>query len=490
MHAPGGGVGTELDYDFKKDPGDTAHHTGQLRAYHISDSGTYDSGVEKTPVPEDSRGRLWLRHRAQWNDDWRTDGEFYWLSDSTFLREYFEREYNNEKAPESYIFTRYRKDNLWAGLTFKKQVNSFMNDLDEQPSLELDWLGVPLGRLVYDAKVILGYYKQGVSDELPALHDSPNLWRAYTEHMLSLPFEWGLLRITPFVRALATYASEGVDGSAKDRIGLGGGIEASTDFSRSYAMESDTFKLNRLRHVVTPFIRYEELSVNRDAGELIQLGAMEPWPQPARWDGIHRNNVDAIDDLSITTVGLRQRLQTKRGGPANWHSEDWIELDTSYVRRTDKTLGILDDDYIDLDFVWNIFPRVSLFSKDNRFSLNKNGTSVYNAGMGVEFGDANKATVSYDVVENLTKNCKAEMDFKLSDRYFLKVTEQYDFDPGNADHAQSLGSSMVLRRLLHKWVLDIGMGYSKSRNGSGIVFGFGPAGSDVLPPALGFTGYQ
>jgi hypothetical protein len=200
----GPAVGTELDYAFRG-PAD-AEHQGFLNAYFVRDSGDEDDTGR--PVPKQDRGRLWLWHRADWDERWRTDAEFHWLSDSGFLNEYFEGEFRGEKAPESYLFTRYRTGNAWAGLLVKERVNDFLTQVEESPSLEFQWIGAPGGALVHDTHLEAGHYDLEFSDEL-AMADPPAFWRLHGEHRVSLPFRLAFVRLEPFARAMATWVSEG-----------------------------------------------------------------------------------------------------------------------------------------------------------------------------------------------------------------------------------------------------------------------------------------
>jgi hypothetical protein len=50
--------------------------------------------------------------------------------------------------------------------------------------------------------------------------------------------------------------------------------------------------------------------------------------------------VDAINDISAASMGLRQRWQTKRGGPGNERSVDFFSLNvnaTYYAKNHPKT---------------------------------------------------------------------------------------------------------------------------------------------------------
>ena len=475
--ARGPGLGTELEYSFGGPEGDK--HDGFLNAYYVHDSGDEDDTGRS--VPKQNRGRFWWKHRAHWSERWRTDAEFYWLSDSGFLSEYFEDEFETLRPPESYLYTRYRRGQTWAGLTFKKQVNHFMTQLEERPSAELQLIGVPLGAFVYDASLDLGLYDLNVSDELVA-DDPPSLFRGHTEHRISLPFSWGAVNFDPFVRALATWASEGAKqggsySGSESRFGAGGGIRASMDWRRTYGVSSPDWELNRLRHVMTPYVEFQALGVSTGSEEFIQLGGRDPWPRQGHGQRPNTDRVDAIDDMAEARLGFRHRLQTKRrdheSGP--WESVDWVDLDAALVLRSNDSVRVPEDDnFIDLDFVWNLLSWLRIYSEDNRISL-QDGIDVVNLGLGVKLSRDTGFGVSYHHISEQSDNVNAHVRVDLSDRYALEVREQYEFDSQGQGQTTNLITRVALNRYFHKWVGRLIFTYDAGNQGdTGLMIGFSP----------------
>ncbi len=488
----GPAVGTELEYEFARKGGD--RHFGDITAYYVRDSGDEDdTGL---PVPKEDRGRFQRRHRAQWDERWRTDMEFYWLSDVAFLREYFEEEFEDDRPPESYMLTRYRKDSLWAGILVKKRVNHFLTQTEELPSLELQWIGLPVGGPVYDASFEAGVYDLDLSDVLAA-PDPSRLFRAHTEQRISWPFSVDFVRVDPFLRLLATWASRGAFRAgdwtgSQSRIGAGGGLRASADFSRSYDAASKLFALNRLRHIVTPFVEFETLpTMSGDSSDFIQLDMANPWPTGGRGLPAGADWIDAIDKRTELKLGARQRLQTKRGGPGNWQTVDWIELDLAFVMRSDDSVAVVqDDNYIQADFNWQLTPNFSIHSQDNRVSL-QGGVDVWNLGSKIDFSKTSGLAVDYFQFNNVSSTVKGKFWTRLSDRYGLMIEETYEFDALGPGDDQNMETQILLRRFFHKWVFDIGVHYEKANDEMALLFGFAPMSRTLWgasPVGLGLRG--
>ncbi len=92
----------------------------------------------------------------------------------------------------------------------------------------------------------------------------------------------------------------------------GGGVRLTTDFWRvDDAVQSDLFDLHRLRHVVTPEVTLFASGQTVDQNRLY----------------IYDPQRDALNDVQAAQLALRQRWQTKRGGPGKWRSVDFLTLD-------------------------------------------------------------------------------------------------------------------------------------------------------------------
>ncbi|MFO7955721.1 MAG: LPS assembly protein LptD [Candidatus Brocadiia bacterium] len=458
----GPAVGTELEY---ASPGrGYPEHEGRIRGYYVHDTGDEDD--TELPVPREDRGRFHVEHRTQLNQDWRVDAEYYWLSDEGFLNEYFEEDFEQEKTPESYLLARYLRNSTYLALLYKGQVNEFLTQLEETPSATLEFLGLPYGRFVYDGTVQAGVFDQEISDLIiPAPPDPPSLARLHTDHMVSLPFSVGVLRFDPYVRALATYAEDsafdGTDfGGSESRTGVGAGATVSSTFWRVYPAASEFFDLNRLRHILIPYAGVETLSVSgADSADFIQMDA-----------------VDIIDSGTETTVGLRQRLQTKRQTDGQWSSVNWIELDVAYVARSsDSVVQSLDEDFVRADFEWQVTDSVSLHSRDNRLGLD-NLPDVVNFGALLNFRPAWSLGLDYDRIEDVSTTVTASLLCELSRRYMLLVFQQFELDSAGTGQNRNMETRVVIRRLLDQWVLDLGVHFEESNDEFALIFGFGPRG--------------
>jgi hypothetical protein len=147
-------------------------------------------------------------------------------------------------------------------------------------------------------------------------HDDTYM-RLYTRQELSTTFGGGGWKFTPFTSGTAMGYVDGNPGdydSAADRFRaiLAAGFRSSADVMTSFdRFEVPTLDLHRLRHVLTPY-------VNTWAGwNTVQDLAYAVYDQ----------EIEGATGGAAVQAGVRQRLQTMRGGPGNWQSVDWVTLD-------------------------------------------------------------------------------------------------------------------------------------------------------------------
>ncbi|MCK4283120.1 MAG: hypothetical protein KAX44_02295, partial [Candidatus Brocadiae bacterium] len=381
--------------------------------------------------------------------------------------EYFEADFEEEKTPESYLLVRYLRNSTYLALLYGWRSNEFLTQVEQKPSVDLEMVGVPVGRFVYEGSVEAGHYNLELSDILkPEPLDPPGLWRFHTEHKLSLPFTLGIFRFDPSVRALATAVSRsamdrGDFQDAESRSGTGFGLTASTTFSRAFGLTSELLDLNRLRHVLTPYIGIDSLSVSgAKSAQFIQM-----------------DRVDAIDTGTELTLGLRQQLQTKRRREGKWRSIDWAKLDVAYVSRSsDSVMTALDDDYLRGDFELQLTDRISVHSRDDWMG-GGNQPDVWNFGAALDYLPKWAFQIDYDSISDLTSTLTMDLSYQLSDRYRLLVVEQYEFDSRGEGEEKNMVTRVIVRRLLHEWILDVGLHIEKANEEIAFVFGFGPKGS-------------
>jgi hypothetical protein len=163
---------------------------------------------------------------------------------------------------------------------------------------------------------------------------------------------------------------------------------------------------------------------------------------------------DAINDITAVQVALRQRWQTKRGGPANWHNVDFFTFNAEvnlFGNKPDEVFlrpegfrGLLFSsapetsiarDSINLEQSWRISDSTIIIG-DQQYNLDENSFATTSIGLAVRRGERMTYFIGNRYINELDSNIASfVMNYELSTRYVLGLNQSYDF--GNNDRVTS-----------------------------------------------------
>jgi hypothetical protein len=144
------GFGTGAEYGRDSFFGLLGPTTGRADAWFINDNGVDNLGLgRRTIVPEAKfRGRTFWNHRQRLVggvlDGWTTQAEVGWLSDRTFLEEYYEKEWDDNKDQSTGVRLKRTYDNQAFSIETNAWLNGFFTETQWLPRLDHYWLGQPL----------------------------------------------------------------------------------------------------------------------------------------------------------------------------------------------------------------------------------------------------------------------------------------------------------------------------------------------------------
>lgn len=319
----GPGIGIDIDYLQE-------NYYGLVRSYYINDHGEDELGGYRDDVapPNDNRGRFLWRHRQYLPKDWELSLELSYLSDANYLEEYDENDFDAGKEQETVLYLKKQRDN-WA---FTTQANWRLNDFQTQtehlPEVQFYLTGEPIGQYVNSyTEARAGVVRYRLDDRevfdyrrLDNLANTDSVGRVDLREELTAPVPVGPVRVVPFVSARGTGWTDTPEkgyfnpqgGGSEGRFFGTAGARANMYISKIYeGIRSDLFDIRDIRHIIKPeFIGWYAYD-NVDSVDLTPFD----------------EGIETIDDFSGVVVAVRQRLQTKRGGPGNWRVVDWITLD-------------------------------------------------------------------------------------------------------------------------------------------------------------------
>ncbi len=337
-----------LDYREKRGPGvgpDINLHLGQwgdgtFKYYYTHDRDQYEgtNGLPDFGPISENRQRVYFGWQATPVTNLNIKALVNYQSDPFLLHDFFESEYRDNPQPNTFIEANKYWDNWSVDALTTPQVNDFFNQVERLPDVRLTGfrqqvLDTPV---YYNSESSAGYYQtffaetNGVTPP-PAYAAA----RADTYHQLLLPwtfFNW--LNVTPRVGGRVTYYSDesgpGGTNSEAYRTVFNTGVGTSFKASHLWMGATNSFlAVNGLRHIIEPSANYVFVpNPSKEPSQLPQFDSALPSLQLLPVEFPDYNNIDSIDSQNVIRLGLRNTLQTKRGGQLdnllNWNlTLDW-----------------------------------------------------------------------------------------------------------------------------------------------------------------------
>ncbi len=325
------GVDARLRLDYFSDRGPAigidADYTredsfGLLRGYYINDGGEDNLGPLRDNRPDSpNRGRILWRHRQYLPEGWEATFELSYISDPGFLEEYEKSEWFESKAQETVFYLKHTGETDALTLLANWRTLDFVTQTEHLPDLAYR----RIGDVLFDSLVLYHESHVGAVRYRP---DDRRLFdgrrfdntartdvtaRATLRQEAELPLKLPGASLVPF----ATVHGQYWDGQPLDSgrlwrgvgiYGVRGGSWLAKVFDD---VDSRLLDLHRLRHIIQPYFASWYANSNTTADRVTPF---DP-------------GIETIGSFYGTLVGVRQTLQTKRGGPGQWRTVDWLTFD-------------------------------------------------------------------------------------------------------------------------------------------------------------------
>ncbi len=461
------------------------------------------------------------------NDGWVVDTEISHVKDRTYFREFLQSEFKTEKDKTTLFYLRNISGNR--GITFKAEhqlrtydtlIDSIrLSRKDEKfPELKYRIIGEPLwdGKLNITSETELAYQNrvfdrlsttnrsfdgtssskaqtdflgrgdlltaERVFDRSSARFDPEETIRFDTYNMINAPFGFLGQRFNPYIGVRLTGYSESIrvdpvsgqnegGGTARGRVAIPIGISTSTKLSRTYSVYNEFLNINRLRHVIEP-----ELSLNS-----IPVVTQDP-EELNQFDG-----VDAIDTYQSIKLGLRNRLQTKRGKQERGESETVVDIGAQLTLFPgDAGLNRRRDDYMGWYLKLNPSDNLSFSTVGNEINLNKGGVDVLNTSISYKPSPRLSFSTGNRYIDGSSQTVFLTTSISPNEKWKVSISQQYAFRTGVVDDdSRSLYSGVNVTRLFHDWIATMSIAQIGTRQDDNIVlFNILPRGLGTATPTL------
>ena len=436
----GWGGGVDLDYDFDLLGG------GLIKTYIIDDdispdqkvSNPYSHRVNKT------RYRLTWKHKKKIDPHTTLVAEYNNFSDRYLLKDFFEREYEEETDPDTFVTLTHNRDNYGIFFNFEKRINHFVGTIEKLPEIRFNWNNQEIGNSGV-------FFKNETSfasfHEKFAQSDIDNdVSRFDTFHEVSLPKKIDIFSVKPYMNWRGDWYNKNISGEDNlTRQVVGGGIDINTKFYRIFDIQTNlmNMNINKLRHVLEPNFKYEFVR-HRSVlpSELTQIDA-----------------IDAIDDKDVIRFGFDNRLQTKRGSGDGQRTVNLVSFNTylTYAFNTSTTLvnELVEDgsSYVTWDNEVEFRPYPWLLAKgDFAYDFPNKEFSEANLDLEVSKQGLWHAYLQQKFLKTGSKQITLDGSYKINDMWGIGGYIRTEFDEGDLTEEWEIRAS----RDLHCWFLDFG----------------------------------
>lgn len=318
-----------LDYRLRRGVGtgpDVNYHLGRwgdgsISYYYLHD---LEPDAERSPmaIPAD-RHRAFFSYNATPFTNLNVKSMVRYQSDIRVLRDFFESEYRRNPQPSTFFEVNKFWDNFSLDVYAQPRINDFFETVERLPDVRLTGFRQQIGGspLYYESESSVGYYRRLFAETNGPTGLDFSAARADTYHQVLLPRSlFGWLNVTPRVGGRFTYYSEAHDdGAMTDEVYRGvfnTGAEVSFKASQLWpGVQNKWLEVDGIRHIVEPSANYVFVPTpNRRPPELPHFDYELPSLRLLPIDYPDYNAIDSIDSQNVVRFGLRNRLQTKRGG--------------------------------------------------------------------------------------------------------------------------------------------------------------------------------
>ena len=463
--------------------------SGYINAHGVTNQeGKDDFGdTRKNLVTPQNRSRLTWRHKQFLSNDWQVQAEFSHISDRTYLEKFFPTEFHAGKDQETLVYAKKQRDNWVFDTLLQGRVNSFYTRTESLPDLGFFVIGQKLGDmpLVWFSEQHAGVKRWRPDTAIADVtQGSTSLGRFDTRQEVNLPVHVGPINLLPHATGRLTHWTESraPDGDKTRPYGQVG-VRASTRIWRVYEnVTSRLWDLHGLRHVLTP----EATVFLADAHGVDPAGL---WPLD---EGIEPN----ISSLSGFSVGLTQRLQTRRGRPGKRRIVDWMrfKIEAGAFSNSENTLPAdgrvfgympeysLGRNFVNADYEWDIAEGTT-FRAGGNYDVDSGKLGHLGMGLSVTRDPRFKYYVGLFNLPAVDSSVgTVGFTYQINRKYSISVFEQYDFD---FDGHKAVSTSIRLTRKFPRWYAGVAFIFDQTRDDIGLYLTLWPEGIPEFRIATG-----
>ncbi len=441
---------------------------GYVNSYGMDDKGPNpdnDFDQKFLPLEEERRARFRFFHRAALSDVLRVDLEYSWLSDRNLLEEFFEEEFKEQKEQETALYLRMIEGSYGGYLYQRNRINDFQTQVEFLPKtrfymFDLPVIGGRVAGITYTQEAEVAHLRQRQDEAVGGAE--PRTWRADSLNTLVGALRAGVVTVSPFAEARATWVRDDLEGEPETRLLGTAGVRARSEWSRVYDASWEAVGLRRLRHLASFEVRAAATMVNTvDPAEFVPYDATDPRGEFAEivLETRHRFQTRAPDGKGGSAVvefleaGLqaeyypRHRRDTGRELVDNYEAPfHWISL-----KPHDSTGAIAERTWSNLH--WDVqFRPAKFLSGSARGEYNPVHKQEEKREFTVTWAPAPKTsfTLGQVFLINVTNAITVQAQWQVTEKWRVNAGVQYDYEA-----EEFIGRRLTVTRDLHDFLLEV-----------------------------------
>lgn len=398
---------------------------GFFRSGFINDHGDKLTDILGRPITSD-RGYVEWQHQQRLADNLTLSASVNYWKDSEIVRDFHPKYFFPVQEPDTFVESVYTGHNYFVSAFARFQPNSFNPVQERLPEVRFDLLPFAIGP---------GFYQRFNASlvslrERPPANLSPRLEsdRADAYYALTRPFtprEW--LNITPLAGGRVTHYSSTVGAASRSdytRVLGELGFDASLRASGTYDYKNPRWKIDGLRHLVTPKLSYRYIPQG-DLGRryIPRIDRQEPLTSYLRPLGLgDQRNIDDLHATNTVRLGLDNTLQTR---DATYGSRDLLRFNVAADFRFHREPGERDLSSIHTEIALMPAPWLQVDVYES-FTPQTGTLQEFNSGITFRDGNAWSVRFSNNFLRRETEDYRVEGRLHINEAYDVLGRLQYD----------------------------------------------------------------
>jgi len=396
---------------------------GRLRTGYIKDHGDRDVDVLGRRVPEDRAYVEW-QHEQRVNADLTLMAQVNWWRDSEIVRDFRPRNFFPVQEPDTFVEAVHTGANYFVTAFARLQPNSFHRAQERLPEIRFDLLPYAIGNGFYERfNASVAMLREDPPLAGPALR-SNRLDAYYALIRPFMPRDW--FTFTPVAGARVTHYTNTLgaqnDGTYTRTLGEVG-ADMALRASATFDSKNDLWKINGLRHLVTPRISYRYIPhAVRGRSRIPQIDreSFATYLQPLGLGDVR--NIDDLRPTNTLRVGLDNVLQTR--DPV-YGSRDLLLLnvanDFRFARKPgERGVSEIHTELALMPTSWLQFDLYQSFAPQN-FEVRE-----FNSGLTLHDGEAWSLRFSNNFLRSEIADYLVDARVRLNERFDVMAKLHYD----------------------------------------------------------------